>query len=303
VRPRRSCLTVPATSDKMLAKAARLDPDMVVLDLEDAVAPGEKTDETRARAVAALRDQDWAPPTRTVRVNAASTRWCFRDVVAVVEGAGAVLDSVVLPKVASAAHVQFLDLLLTELEDELGLDRRIALELQIETPLGLLAIEEIAAASSRAEALVFGPGDFAASLGVPQLTVGGIDTDYPGDQWHYVRMRIVTTARAFGLQAIDGPYAGVADVEGLRASARRAQLLGFDGKWVIHPDQIAICNEVYTPSPEQVARSERILAAYTAATHSGAGAVPHDGEMIDEASRKMAGQIAARARAAGRMRR
>jgi citrate lyase subunit beta / citryl-CoA lyase len=298
VRARRSCLTVPATSEKMIAKVAGLGADMVLVDLEDAVAPAEKTDETRSRVVAALRVPEWAAPTRAVRVNAPSTRWCFRDVVAIVEGAGATLDSLVVPKVESAGHVHFVDLLLTQLEDDLGLERRIGLDLQIESPRGLLAIEEIAAASSRTEALVFGPGDFAASLGVPQLTVGAIDRAYPGDQWHYVLACIVTVARAFGLQAIDGPYAAVRDLEGLREAARRSQMLGFDGKWVIHPDQIPICNEVYTPSPEQVERAELILEAYAASTSDGAGAVLLGGEMIDEASRRMAEQVAARWRVA-----
>ena len=154
------------------------------------------------------------------------------------------------------------------------------------------------------ETLIVGPGDCAASLGAPQHTVGALDRDYPGDQWHYVLMRIVTTARALGLQAIDGPYAAVRDVEGLREAARRSQLLGFDGKWAIHPDQISTCNEVYTPSREQVERAERILEAYAAAaTRDGAGAVLFGGEMIDEASRKMAEQIAARGRAAEMTRR
>ena len=284
----------------MLAKAAGLGADMVLLDLEDAVPPAEKTDETRTRVVGALRNREWAAPTRAVRVNAVSTRWCFRDLTAVVEGAGAALDSVVVPKVESAAHVQFVDLLLTQLETELGLAKRIALELQIESPRGLVAIEEIAAASSRTETLIFGPGDFAASLGVPQLTVGAIDPDYPGDQWHYVLMRIVTTAHAFGLQAIDGPYAVVLDIDGLRQAAGRSQRLGFDGKWAVHPEQIAICNNVYTPSSEQFERAARILGAYDAAQRrDGAGAVLFEGEMIDEASRKMAEQVAARARAAG----
>jgi citrate lyase subunit beta/citryl-CoA lyase len=284
----------------MLAKAPGLGADVVLLDLEDAVAAEEKTDVTRARVAVALREQEWGAATRAVRVNAVPTRWCFRDVVAVVEGAGATLDSVVVPKVESAAHVHFVDLLLAQLEDELGLGKRIALELQIESPRGLVAIEDIAVASSRTETLIFGPGDFAAALGVPQLTVGAIDRDYPGDPWHYVLMRIVTTAHALGLQAIDGPYAVVRDVEGLRESAGRSQRLGFDGKWAIHPEQVATCNEVYTPSPQQVERAGRILDAYAAAPRPDrAGAVLFEGEMIDQASRKMAEQVVARARAAG----
>jgi citrate lyase subunit beta / citryl-CoA lyase len=229
-----------------------------------------------------------------------STRWCFRDIVHVVEGAGPVLDCIMVPKVESAAHVHFADHLLAQLEADLGLERRIGLELQIESPRGLVAIEEIAAASTRTETLIFGPGDFSASLGVPQLTVGAIEADYPGDQWHYVLMRIVTTARAYGLQAIDGPYAAIGDEDGFRRVACRSHLLGFDGKWALHPDQIATCNEVYAPSDDQYDRAERILEAYATATEGDRlGAVMFEGEMIDEASRKMAEQIAVRGRAAG----
>ena len=284
----------------MLAKAATLPADMVFIDLEDAVAPLEKTDETRARVVRSLCGQDWVAPTRAVRVNGVSTRWCFRDIVYVVEGAGRALDCITVPKVESAAHVHFVDHLLSQLEADLGLERRIGLELQIESPHGLVAIEEIAAASTRTETLIFGPGDFSASLGAPQLSVGSIEPDYPGDQWHYVLMRIVTTARAYGLQAIDGPYAAIRDAAGFREVARRSHLLGFDGKWALHPDQIAACNEVYAPSNDQYERAERILEAYAAATEGDRlGAVMFEGEMIDEASRKMAEQIAARGRAAG----
>ena len=299
-RLRRSCLSVPGSSEKMLAKAATLQADMVFVDLEDAVAPAEKTDATRARAVAAMTGHEWAAGTRGVRVNAVPTQWCERDVVAVVEGAARELDCIVLPKVESAAEVHEIDRLLTGLEHGLGMTRRVGLELQIESARGLVAIEEIAAASTRTETLVFGPGDFAASLGAPQLSVGAIDADYPGDQWHYALMRIVVTARAFGLQAIDGPYAAIHDREGLLASARRSRALGFDGKWVLHPDQIEPCNEVYAPSPEQYERAERMLEAYAVATDGdGVGAVLFDGEMIDEASRKMAAAIVARGRAAG----
>jgi len=298
-RLRRSCLAVPGSSEKMLGKAATLPADMVFIDLEDAVAPLEKTDETRARVVRALRGE-WVAPTRAVRVNGVATRWCFRDIVHIVEGAGSVLDCIVVPKVESAAHVHFVDHLLSQLEADLGLERRIGLELQIESPRGLVSVEKIAAASTRAETLIFGPGDFAASLGAPQLSVGAIDPGYPGDQWHYVLMRIVTTARANGLQAIDGPYAAIRDADGFREVARRSQLLGFDGKWALHPDQIAACNEVYAPSGDQYERAERILEAYAAATEGDRlGAVMFEGEMIDEASRKMAEQIAARGRAAG----
>ena len=297
-RLRRSCLAVPGSSEKMLAKAATLPADQVFLDLEDAVAPLEKTDATRQKIVDALNEQKWLATTKVVRVNDVGTRWCFRDIVYVVERAGAALDCIMLPKAESAGDVQFVDRLLSQLEAELGLTRRIGLEVQIESPLGLVNIEQIAQASSRIETLIFGPGDFAATVGMPQLSVGASEPEYGGDQWHYVLWRILTTARAFGLQAIDGPYAQIRDPDGFRTVARRSQLLGFDGKWALHPDQIASCNEIYAPTPAEYERAVRILDAYEAATGGDRlGAVMFEGEMIDEASRKMALQVAARGRA------
>jgi citrate lyase subunit beta/citryl-CoA lyase len=284
----------------MLAKAAGLPADQVFLDLEDAVAPDLKNDDTRGLIVKALREQEWVARTRAVRINAVGTPWCLDDILTVVGGAGPALDCIMIPKVESAAQVHFVAQLLEQLELKHGFARRIGLEIQIESPRGLLEIERIAQASPRIETLIFGPGDYAASVGVPQLSVGAIEPDYPGDQWHYVLSRIVTTAHAFGLQAIDGPYAAIRDPDGYREVARRSRLLGFDGKWALHPDQIAICNEVYTPTLDDYARAERILEAYATATGSdGLGAVVFEGEMIDEASRKMAIAVAARGRAAG----
>jgi citrate lyase subunit beta / citryl-CoA lyase len=284
----------------MLDKARALPADQVFLDLEDAVAPSEKTDATRQNIVDALRG-DWAAKTRVVRVNGVATRWCWRDVTYVVEGAGRRLDCIMIPKVHDASHVHFVDHLLTQLELDLGLEQgRIGLELQIETGHGTVKMEEIAAASPRAETLIFGPGDYAANLGIPQLTVGQIAHDYPGDQWHYINARIVNTARAYGLQAIDGPYAQIRDPDGFREVARRSRLLGMDGKWALHPDQIPILNEIYRPSQEQFDLAVAILDAYRVATdEEGRGAVMFRGEMIDEASRKMAEQVEAAGRAAG----
>jgi citrate lyase subunit beta/citryl-CoA lyase len=297
---RRSCLAVPGSSPKMLAKAAGLPTDQVFLDLEDAVAPDLKNDETRGLIVRALLDQVWTAATRVVRINAVGTPWCLDDLLVVVGGAGSALDCVMVPKVESAAQVHFVSQLLDQLELKHGYDRRIGLEIQIESPRGLLEMERIAAASSRIETLIFGPGDYAAAMGVPQLSVGAIEPGYPGDQWHSVLTRIVTVARAYGLQAIDGPYAAIRDLDGYREVAQRSRLLGFDGKWALHPDQIGICNEVYAPSREEFERAERILDAYAVATGSdGLGAVVFEGEMIDEASRKMALAVAARGRAAG----
>jgi citrate lyase subunit beta/citryl-CoA lyase len=284
----------------MLRKAAALAPDHVFLDLEDSVAPEEKNETTRGQVAAALSSYEWAAKTKVVRVNAVGTPWCLDDLIDVVGEAGEAIDCIMLPKVEGADQVHFVDHVLTHLERRLGLERRIGLEIQIESPRGLVEIEHIATASTRNEALIFGPGDYAAAAGRPQLSVGEIDRSYPGDPWHYVLARIVTTARAYGLQAIDGPYAAIRDLEGYSESARRSRALGFDGKWALHPDQIEPCNEIYSPTAAEYERAERILEAYAHAIGvNRVGAVMFDGEMIDEASRKMAMQTAARGRAIG----
>ncbi len=284
----------------MLAKAAQLPADQVFLDLEDAVAPSEKTDATRERVARALVEQGWSAGTLVVRVNSVDTAWCHRDIEMIVALAGATVDCIMVPKVEDASHIHFVDHLLGQLELEHRLERPIGIEAQIESPRGLVNVEAIAAASPRLETLIFGPGDYAASLGVSQLTVGVIERDYPGDQWHYPLSRIATTARAFGLQAIDGPYSAIHDIDGFRESARRAQLLGFDGKWALHPGQLEPCNEIFTPTQSSFDRAERLLAAYRGFTEvDGVGAAMFEGEMIDEASRKMADQLSRRGRAAG----
>ena len=293
---RRSCLSVPGSSSKMLSKAPALAADEVFIDLEDAVAPGEKTDSTRELAASALLEGEWRAGILAIRVNGVTTPWCARDLDYLVSRAGKRIDCVIVPKVEDPSHVQFVADVLTRLEGAQRLERRIGIEALIENARGLVEVERIAASSERLEALIFGPGDYAASLGVPQLSVGEIELEYPGDQWHYPLSRIVVAARAFGLQAIDGPYATVRDLEGFRTSARRSALLGFDGKWVIHPDQIGAANDVYTPSRDQFDRAERLLASYGRAA---AGAAMHEGQMIDEASRKMAEAIIQRGRAPG----
>ena len=284
----------------MLEKAATLPADEVFLDLEDAVAPELKNDATRQQVVAALRELEWLAPTRVVRVNGVHTQWCLDDLLTVVSGARDALDAVMLPKVEGADEIQFVAHLLEQLERKHGIEQRIGIEVQIESPLGLVEIERVAAASDRVETLILGPGDYAASAGMPQLTVGEVGEDASENVWHYVLARIVTAARAFGLQAIDGPYAAIADLEGLAVSARRSRALGFDGKWAIHPSQLALCNEVYAPNQEAFDRASRIVDAYRVATDvDGSGAVVFEGEMIDEASRKMALSIVERGRAAG----
>jgi len=301
MRLRRSCLAVPGTAARMVDKARSLDCDEVFLDLEDAVTPADKTDRARQQVVDALNAEGWRAPTRSVRINGVTTRWCYRDVVQVVSGARERVHALVVPKVHDASHVHFVDHLVTQLELDLGLEPGgIALELLIETAHGALELPRIAAACARTEAVIFGPGDYAASLGIPQLTLGAIERDYPGDQWHYLRSRLVMSARAHGLQAIDGPYGQVRDLDGLRDSARRSRLVGMDGKYVLHPDQIAPVNEIFSPSQEQFDRALDILEAYRRAVEvEHRGAVMLDGEMIDEASRKMALQVEAAGREAG----
>ena len=298
VRARRSCLAVPGSSAKMLAKAATLPADEVFVDLEDAVAPELKNDETRRSVVEALRGE-WVAATRVVRVNAVGTPWCLDDLLAVAGEAADVLDCVIVPKVESAAQIHFVAEVLADLERKQGVERPVGIEAQIESPRGLVEVERIATASPRVETLIFGPGDYAAAAGMPQLTVGAIDPTYPGDAWHYVLSRIVTTAHAFGLQAIDGPYAAIRDSDGFAEVARRSRVLGFDGKWALHPDQIAICNETYAPTQDEFDRALAILEAYRASTEGGRGAAAFEGEMIDEASRKLAVAVVDRGRAAG----
>jgi len=302
LRSRRSCLAVPGSSLKMLDKARGLPADQVFLDLEDAVAPLAKPD-ARKNIVAALNDGGWGRKLRVVRVNDLTTPWTYRDVIDVVEGAGANLDCVMLPKVQSAEQVVWLDLTLTQLEKTLGFEvGRIGIEAQIENARGLVNVDAIAAASPRLETIIFGPADFMASINMRSLVVGGLNPDYPGDPFHYVLMRLLMAARMHDLQAIDGPFLQIRDVDGYREVAKRSAALGFDGKWVLHPGQLDAANEVYSPSQPDYDHAELILDAYAHATSEAGGklgAVMLGDEMIDEASRKMALVIAAKGRAAG----
>jgi citrate lyase subunit beta/citryl-CoA lyase len=303
LRPRRSCLAVPGSSTKMLGKAQGLPADQVFLDLEDSVAPLAK-EGARANIVGALKDGDWAGKTRVVRVNDLTTRWTYRDVVTVVEGAGADLDAVMLPKVQSAEQVVWLDLLLRQIEETMGLEvGRIGIEAQIENAAGLIAVDQIAAASPRVETLIFGPADFMASINMRTLVVGEQPPGYDvGDAYHYILMRILMAARANDLQAIDGPYLQIKDLDGFRRVAGRSAALGFDGKWVLHPGQVEAANEVYSPAQADYDHAELILDAYdhyTSEAGGRRGAVMLGEEMIDEASRKMALVVAAKGRAAG----
>ena len=296
-KPHRSCLSVPGSSARMQAKAITLEADQVLFDLEDATAPSEKV-AARAVIVESLRTLDPGDRAVAVRVNGTDTQWCYRDIVEVVEPAGDRIDALILPKAESAADVHFVDRLLSQIELARGFPQgRIGLEVLIESARGLQQVDAIAAASPRMQALIFGPGDLSASLGLGQLTIGMPDSGYDGDIWHYALVRLLVAARANGLLAIDGPYAAFADLDGLERSSRRTALLGFDGKWVIHPTQIGVVNRAFSPDPATFARAEGILAAYQQATEGeGRGAVRFEGEMIDEATRKMAEAVAQRGR-------
>ncbi|ULN33912.1 HpcH/HpaI aldolase/citrate lyase family protein [Mycolicibacterium smegmatis] len=301
-RPRRTCLSVPGSSAKMIEKAKTLPADQVFLDLEDAVAADAKA-QARTQVAVALAEDGWAGQLRGVRVNDWTTPWTYSDVIEVVSTAGAHLDLIVLPKVTDVSHVHALDLLLTQLEQTHGLPvGRIGIEPQIEDALGLTNVEAIAA-GPRVQALVLGPGDMAASLRMRTLEVGGQPDGYDiGDAHHHVLMRILIAARAHGINAIDGPYVKVRDVEGFRRVAGRSAALGYDGKWVLHPDQIAAGNEIFAPRQQDYDHAELILEAYewhTSQAGGARGAVMLGDEMIDEASRKMALVIAAKGRAAG----
>ena len=287
----------------MLDKARGLAADQVFMDIEDAVAPIAKP-EARKNIVAALNAGGYEGKTRTVRVNDWTTQWTYADVVEVVEGAGANLDCVMLPKVQTAEQVVALDLLITQIEKQVGLEvGRIGIEAQIENALGLINVDAIAQASPRVETIIFGPADFMASINMKSLVVGEQPPGYDvGDAYHYILMRILMAARAFDKQAIDGPYLAIKDLDGYRRVAGRSAALGFDGKWVLHPDQVAAANEVFSPRQDDYDHAELILDAYdyyTSAEGGARGAVMLGDEMIDEASRKMALVIAGKGRAAG----
>jgi len=298
--PRRSCLSIPGSSEKMINKGAGLPADMVFLDLEDAVAPKEK-ESSRPRVAEAIRTLDWGDKVLCVRVNDWSTKWTAYDIIEVVGNAGPRLDEIMLPKVESAAQIVATDMLLRQVEIASGLPiGHIGIEAQIETARGLINVEEICAASPRLETIIFGPADFAASMEMPVLTGGVQIPDYPGDHFHYVFNKILMAGRANGLQVIDGPYLYIRDTDGFRDYCKRTRTLGYDGKWALHPDQVTVLNEVFSPTQEQFDRAWAILDAYAHATEGeGKGAVMFGDEMIDEASRKMALKFISRGERAG----
>jgi citrate lyase subunit beta/citryl-CoA lyase len=290
----------------MLEKAKGLPADQVFMDIEDAVAPLAKPD-ARKNIVATLNEGGYDGKVRSVRVNDWTTQWTYADVIEVVSGAGANLDCIMLPKVQGPEQIKALDMLLTQIEKSEGLEvGRIGIEAQIENAMGLTKVDEIAAASPRVETIIFGPADFMASINMKSLVVGEQPSGYDvGDAYHYILMRILMAARAYDKQAIDGPYLQIKDTEGYMRVAGRSAALGFDGKWVLHPDQIAAANEVFSPRQEDYDHAELILDAYewyTSAAGGARGAAMLGDEMIDEASRKMALVIAGKGRAAGMQR-
>jgi malyl-CoA/(S)-citramalyl-CoA lyase len=303
-RPRlnRSELAVPGSSPQMFEKAAQSPADVVFLDLEDAVAPDQK-ESARRNVIQAINEIDWGTKTLSVRINGLDTQYMYRDVVDVLEQGGDRLDVIMIPKVGTAADVYAVDMLVTQVEAAKNRQKRIGFELIIETALGMANIHEISKASKRLESLHFGVADYAASTRARTTGIGGVNPDYAvltdksgdtarevhwGDPWHYAISRMVVAARANGLHPLDGPFGDFADPDGFRAAARRAAVLGCEGKWAIHPSQVALANEVFTPPPKEVDRARRILVAMEQAAKEGKGAVSLDGRLIDIASIRQA---------------
>jgi citrate lyase subunit beta/citryl-CoA lyase len=274
----------------MCEKAAHSGADLVFLDLEDACAPIAK-ESSRATVVAALTQQEWGRTVRAVRVNGIDTPWCHGDVIEVVTGARESLDVLILPKARSARDVWWIDVLLAQLETKLGLERRIGLEVLIEEAEGLTNAAAIAKASDRLEAIIFGAGDLSASLRA--RVDGNFDPvgDYPGDFWHFARTQVLTAARGAGIDAIDAPYPAYQDLDGYRRAATHASLLGFDGKWAIHPDQIAIANEVFAPTAAEVADAREAIEVYRASEADGVGGIGREGKVVDAAPVRLAENV------------
>ncbi|OFB40912.1 citryl-CoA lyase [Mycolicibacterium sp. (ex Dasyatis americana)] len=291
---RRSELALPACNDHMFVKGVTCGADLVFLDLEDATPVGLKV-ESRAKAIRALTELDWGRTARAVRINGLDTPWCHDDIIDVVTHAGSRLDTVVIPKARTAKDVWWVDVLLTQLEEKLGLDRKIRLEVLIEEVEGLANAEEIVRASPRLDAVIFGVGDFSLSQGARVDTNFVPMGEYPGDFWAYARNKIMVAARIAGIDAIDSPYPDYADVAGYEAEARRSSLYGYTGKWAIHPSQVPIANEVFAPTAEEIALAQRNVAAYREAEAAGRGAVGVEGVLVDAAHVKKAEEVLARA--------
>ena len=302
MRLSRSVLAVPASKWKMAEKGPLSGADLFFLDLEDAVAPNEKA-AARENVVQAIKELDWQGRPTFYRINSLDTPYFYRDVIEVVEEAGEGLDLILVPKVERAEDLSTLDTLLTSVELNAGLEPgKVKLEAQVETAKGLVSIDAIACATERLEALVLGPGDFAASVRIPQMSIGTVDEwdeAYPGDRFHYAMQRIVVAARAADLRAVDGPVADHRDEEGLRKSCLRARSLGFDGKWCVHPSQVEIVNEAFSPTEKELEWARKVVSAYEEANAAGSGSISVNGQMIDAASIKMAKNTLDLARGAG----
>ena len=291
MRLSRSVLAVPASKWKMAEKGPLSGADLFFLDLEDAVAPNEKA-AARENVVQAIKELDWQGRPTFYRINSLDTAYFYRDVIEVVEEAGEGLDLILVPKVERAEDLSTLDTLLTSVELNAGLEPgKVKLEAQVETAKGLVSIDAIACATERLEALVLGPGDFAASVRIPQMSIGTMDEwdeAYPGDRFHYAMQRIVVAARAADLRAVDGPVADYRDEEGLRKSCLRARSLGFDGKWCVHPSQVEIVNEAFSPTEKELKWARNVVRAYEEPKAAGSASISVNGQMIDAASIKMA---------------
>jgi citrate lyase subunit beta/citryl-CoA lyase len=291
-RLHRSELAVPGSNPTMIEKAAESEVDVIFFDLEDAVAPPDKV-QARANIIQALNDIDWKAKGKTVsiRINGLDTHYMYRDVVEIVEQAGQYLDTILVPKVGVPADLYTVETMVSQIEAATGLTHRIGIEALIETALGMANVEAIASAPGRLEALHFGVADYAASNRARTVVIGGLNPDYPGDQWHFALSRMTVACRAFGLRAIDGPFGDFGDPDGYILSAKRAAALGIEGKWAIHPSQIALANEVFSPPEAEVTRARRIIEEMRKAEAQGKGAASLDGKMIDAASERMANNV------------
>lgn len=299
-RLQRSELAVPASNPAMIDKAAQGPADYVFLDLEDAVAPPDK-EQARRNAIQALNDIDWAAKGKTVsvRINGLDTHYMYRDVVDVMEQAGDRVHTLLVPKVGVRDDLYMVEAMVNQIEQAKGFSTRVGLEALIETALGMANVEDIARFGGRLEALHFGVADFAASMRARTTNIGGLNPHYPGDQWHAAIARMVTACRAFGLRAIDGPFGDFSDPEGYKEGARRAAALGCEGKWAIHPSQVSMANEVFSPTEAEVTKARRIIEELKIAESQGKGAASLDGKMIDAASEKMARNVLVIAEAIG----
>ena len=291
-RLQRSELAVPGSSPKMFEKALNSEADFVFLDLEDAVSPNDKIS-ARENVIKALKEMDWRGKGKTisVRINGLDTHYMYRDVVEIMMQAGEYVDTLLIPKVGVSGDVYMVDCMVNQIEQERNLKNKIGLECLIETALGMVNIEEIAKSSSRLEALHFGVADYAASLRARTVIIGGLNPDYPGDQWHHGLAKLVATCRAYGLRPIDGPFGDFNDSDGYINAAKRGAAIGIEGKWAIHPSQIQHANEVFSPPVKEVEKANRIIEELKKAAKEGKGAAQLDGRMIDAASERMAKNI------------